>query len=70
MFGFLRILDGQRFAVALCLTFIFWLLLNYMWPDFRLTFDETIALFFIIFFVIYDLGTIVDMTKHWISRRG
>jgi hypothetical protein len=55
-------------ATALFITFVFWLLLNGIWPEFRLDSGESLALFVIIFLILFLCVKIVDVVKSWIQR--
>jgi hypothetical protein len=56
-------------AAALAITFVCWLSLNIMWPDFPLSYGESVALFLSIFLVIFCTNSMITATKHWWTKR-
>ena len=56
-------------ATALAVTFVCWLSLNTIWPDFPLAYGETIALFLIIALVIFFASNIISVIRRWATRR-
>ncbi len=62
----------QRYSllaiISLGITFVCWVSLNTIWPDFRLEFDESIALFVIVFLVLLLSRKIIDIIILFIRR--
>ena len=56
-------------ATALAITFLSWLYLNTTWPDFPLTEGESVALFLIIFLILFFSNNIISVTKRWLAKR-
>jgi hypothetical protein len=67
LLGFLR--EHSMVATALAATFVCWLYLNTIWPDFPLDSGESFALFLIISLVIVFASNIINAARRWVRRR-
>jgi hypothetical protein len=56
-------------ATALAITFVCWLSLNTIWPDFPLDYGESFALFVVVSLVIVLASNLINATRRRVHRR-